>query len=136
MHSNSCLPNTYIALSTPGARDPAESAGVELAHPTSMVNSAQLQIGVGLLRDGTAIVFMDRIACCPRPEIAWYMNKLVRRVSYMMKSKHSRLKNSQLAVLVQIEPHHSWASTSDMPHLLSVLVASDPDVGMVVGELD
>ena len=90
MHSDACLPNTFIALSTPGARDPAESAGVDLAHPTSMINSAYLRIGVGSLRDGTAIVFMDGIARCPRPEI-----KVVRRVSYMMKSKYSRLKNSR-----------------------------------------
>jgi hypothetical protein len=69
MHSDACLPNTFIALSTPGARDPAESAGVDLAHPTSMINSAYLRIGVGSLRDGTAIVFIDGIAACPRPDI-------------------------------------------------------------------
>lgn len=69
MHSDACLPNTFIALSTPGARDPAESAGVDLAHPTSMINSAYLRIGVGSLRDGTAIVFIDGIAACPRRTI-------------------------------------------------------------------
>ena len=69
MHSDACLPNTFIALRTPGARDPAESAGVDLAHPTSMVNSAHLRIGVDSLRDGTTIVFIDGIARCPRPEI-------------------------------------------------------------------
>ena len=69
MHSESCLPNTYIALSTPRARDPAESAGVDLAHLTSMINSAHLRIGVGSLRDGTAIVFIDGIVRCPRPDI-------------------------------------------------------------------
>jgi hypothetical protein len=37
---------------------------------------------------------------------------------------------------VQIEPHLSRASTSDMPHLLSVLMTSDEDVGMAVGALD
>lgn len=69
MHSDACLPNTFIALSTPGARDPAESAGVDLAHPTSMINSAHLRIGVDSLRDGTAIVFIDGIAVCPRRTI-------------------------------------------------------------------
>ena len=69
MHPDACLPNTFIALSTPRARDPTESAGVDLAHPTSMINSAQLRIGVGSLRDGTAIVCMDGLARCPRPDI-------------------------------------------------------------------
>lgn len=69
MHSDACLPNTFIALSTPRARDPAESAGVDLAHPTSMINSALLRIGEGSLRNGTAIVFMDGIARCPRRTI-------------------------------------------------------------------
>ena len=69
MHSDAYLPNTSIALNTPCARDPAESTGVDLAHPTSMINSAYLRIGVGSLRDGTAIVFIDAMTACPRPDI-------------------------------------------------------------------
>jgi hypothetical protein len=95
MHSVACLPNNLIALSTPCARYPAESTGIDLAHPTSKINSAHLRIDVVPFRDGTAIVLVDGIAQCPRPEIAQDKRKHIRKVFYMLKSNHLRLKNSR-----------------------------------------
>jgi hypothetical protein len=62
MHTDARLADCIVALGTPRAGCAAEGAREDLAHPTSMINSAHYGIGVGSLGDGAAVVFMDGIA--------------------------------------------------------------------------
>ena len=68
MHPDARLADAIVALCAPRARDAAEGARKDLACPTLMINSAYHGIGVRLLGDGAAIVFMDRIARHAGPE--------------------------------------------------------------------